>query len=253
MKIGVCAGISSIEKVAAYGADYIELDFSALARAEEDVLPQYTALSGDIRCEAMNLLFPGGEIPLVGPEADMGKIDAYLDKGFARAGLVHPEYVVFGSGRARTAPEGYPEKDAFEQLCAVAFRIAEYAKREGITAVIEPLNRQETNCINTLLEGKQLVEAVGHSNFRLLADYYHIQVEKEPLEHIAECKDFLVHAHIAVGAARACPNKETELKCVPFFQALEAAGYTGRISIEANLLSADRELPEGIAVLKGIL
>jgi sugar phosphate isomerase/epimerase len=67
----------------------------------------------------------------------------------------------FGSGGARRVPDGFSKDEAFAQLVAFGTRIAPEAKAHGITVVIEPLRRQETNIINTAAEGFALVKAVA--------------------------------------------------------------------------------------------
>lgn len=57
-----------------------------------------------------------------------------------------------------------------------------YAASAGIHIAIEPLNRQESNMIQNLEEGKKLMTEAGGPSIRLLADYYHFMLEKESLE-----------------------------------------------------------------------
>ena len=48
------------------------------------------------------------------------------------------------------------------------------AQSYGIVVCVEPLNRAESNFINTLQEGAEIVRRVNHPHIRLLADLYHM-------------------------------------------------------------------------------
>ena len=104
---------------------------------------------------------------------------AYVKKAFARLNRLGVKILCFGSGGARRVPEGFPKEEAFKQLVDFGKRIAPEARAQGITVVIEPLRRQETNIINTAGEGLALVKAVNDPNFELLIDFYHLASEKE--------------------------------------------------------------------------
>ena len=53
----------------------------------------------------------------------------------------------------------------------------------------------------------------------------------EPVEAVLACRGLVAHVHVADGATRAEPlDATTNLR--PFFAALKAIGYTGRVSVE---------------------
>jgi len=106
------------------------------------------------------------------------EISEYLEKALRRIEWLGGQYVVFGSGASRRRPEGMGYTEAFNRLTGITRLCGRVAQAHGITVVIEPLNRSETNLINSVGEGACLAAAVNHERVRLLADYYHIAREK---------------------------------------------------------------------------
>ena len=130
-------------------------------------------------------------------------------------------------------------RDAFKELIKVSHLIGEVAEKFGITVVIEPLNKEETNCINSVREGAMLEACVDHHSVELLADLYHMLKDKEPMDNILMVKK-LKHTHIALLEGRAFPtvaDKDVEA----FFKALKTIDYSGTMSVEgkADNLEAD--------------
>ena len=120
----------------------------------------------------------------------------------------------------------------------------------GITVVIEPLRRQETNIINTTRQGLELVKAVNDPNFELLIDFYHLASEKEDAAIILEAREHIRHLHMANPQGRVFPLLWEEFDYAPFFANLRQIGYAGRISIEASSRDVPTEAPKAIALLR---
>jgi sugar phosphate isomerase/epimerase len=249
MKIGLCTGLENLELVSRLGFDYIECAVSSVAALGEEEFEKYLAAinASPIKAERMNLLFPGG-IRLIGPEKDIGKIDAYMKKAFTRAAALGAKTLVFGSGGARSFPTDIPFSLSYRELIAVTKRITETAAQFGLNIAIEPLNRGETNCINSLKEGAMLEACVDSSAIGLLADLFHIQKDNESLDNILLVKR-LAHTHVAQGVKRLFPVQATE-DVEAFFAALEKIAYKGTMSIEGNTENLERDAALSLAVLR---
>jgi sugar phosphate isomerase/epimerase len=200
--------------------------------------------------ERVNVLFPR-DISLAGPAAtDQKTLDAYLEKAFARVKALGGTLAVFGSGKSRAIPDAYPFRKGYAELVSATKRIGETASRYGITIAIEPLNREESNCINSLKEGAMLQAGAAMDNVGLLADLYHMLRENEPMDNIIAVKD-LSHTHIALLEGRGYPlvmTKEVEA----FFGALKTAGYSGTMSIEGRTADMEHEAPKALQVLRSM-
>jgi sugar phosphate isomerase/epimerase len=251
MKIGLCTGPDNLELAAKLGFDYVEFAVSGIEALSEDEFAGIKARidKSPIKAERFNVLFPGS-IKLVGPEADHGKIRAYLEKAFIRVKALGGTAVVFGSGRCRAFPEGTPFKQSYKELVKVTKLIGEVAAKHNITIVIEPLNRTETNCINSVIEGAMLEADADMPSIALLADLYHILKENEPISDILLVKD-LKHTHVAVLEGRAfpvSPDKNVE----EFFKALRQAGYNGTMSIEGGAKDLEKDAAAALKILRSL-
>ncbi len=69
---------------------------------------------------------------------------------------------------------------------------------KSVKLVIEPINRYETNNINTVESGLSFIEKTGMDNIGLLLDTFHMNIEEPSItESIHLAKDKCFHFHIA--------------------------------------------------------
>ena len=249
MKIGFCAGPERIEEVQAAGFDYIELPARRLAEMSEDEIQacRETLEKTGFPALRANVLFPG-TLQLLDEGLSLTDLAQYLDTLFGRAKSLGIGRIVFGSGGSRRRPAGMAYGEAFRRLVRVTRRIGEAGAQYGITVVVEPLNRRESNMINSLAEGACLVAAVDHPNIHLLADYYHITADGEPVEDIARLSG-VAHVHLATEGDRRIPLVPAE-GYTNLFAALKATDYDGTVSIEGRADDLMSEGPKCVAMLK---
>ena len=118
---------------------------------------------------------------------------------------------------------------------------------------VEPLRRQETNTINSAAEGLAWVQAVGHPNFQLMVDFYHLASEKEDPAILVKAKKEIRHIHIANPTGRVFPLSAEEYDYSGFFDNLRKIKYQGGISVEGRAKDFDAEAPKALAFLRGRL
>ncbi len=249
MEIGFCAGPERMQEVAAAGFDYIELPVTRIATLSEAEFCRLRdeAARMKLPCPSFNVLFPG-EISLLSSAQSEAEIVGYLDHAMQRLQRLGGKVCVFGSGRSRMRPEALPYDEAFRQLVNVTRMIGGAAARHELTIAVEPLNRRETNMINSLAESAALTAAVHHPAVRFLADYYHVAVEHEPPEDVARLGG-IAHCHIAAEADRTIPVA-AEDGFIRLFRSMKASGYAGRISIEGRADDLPSQGPAAISLLK---
>ncbi|MDR2375220.1 MAG: sugar phosphate isomerase/epimerase [Treponema sp.] len=251
MKYGLCASLEHLELVERLGFDYIECAASSIAAYSdgefEKILTRLKA--GPLRVERVNVLFPRN-INLIGAATDQKIIDDYLEKAFARVKLLGGTLAVFGSGKSRSIPQTCTFREGYAELIGMTKRIAGIAAGYGITIAIEPLNREETNCINSLTEGAMLQAAVAPDTVGLLADLYHMLREHEPMDTITAVKD-LSHTHIALLEGRGYPLAKTR-EVEDFLTALKNAGYAGTMSIEGTTADMEHDAAQALSVLRSL-
>jgi sugar phosphate isomerase/epimerase len=96
---------------------------------------------------------------------------------------------------------------------------------------LEPLNRYETNFINTVAEGIQFIKKVNLPNMGVLIDTFHMNIEEVSIyESIVEAKDYITHVHLA-DSNRWAPGSG-HLDFAQVVKTLEKINYKGYLSAE---------------------
>lgn len=255
IRLGVCCGTDAVQAVADAGARCIELGVQGVLspRTEDAAWARQRAaiLALPLPVETFNLFVPG-DLHLTGANdfrADADTVRRYVFTAFRRAKEVGGSLIVFGSGGARRVPEGFDRDVAAAQLRDFLSVCAEASEETGVVVAIEPLHRGECNIINSVTEAVTNYAAVlSHPGIRVLADTYHMERENEPLSVITDHAAFIAHVHTA-DTNRVPPGKG-QYDHVTLFRTLTAAGYTGRLCIEANFSDLAGEIAGSIRHLR---
>lgn len=192
--------------------------------------------------------FPGN-LKSVGPELHHEAILQRADLALKRAKECGSKNIVFGSSGSRAIPDGFDRDKAKAQHIELCKKMAPLAEKHGVTLAVEPLNRGETNFINSLAEGVEIIEAVNNPWFRLQCDIYHMLREDEKPEEIIKYSKYIVHCHIAEKQKRTAPGIAGD-DFKPYFSALKKINYRGGLSLECNWTNFDQEVKLGIEVVK---
>jgi len=188
----------------------------------------------------------------VGQEACHDSILKFAETAFRRAKKSGIKVIVFGSGGSRKIPDGFSKEDAKKQFTDLLKKMAPLAKKYGIMVVIEPLNKGETNFINSLAEAAEISTLVHDDNIQILADFYHMMRENESADEIIKYGAYIRHCHIAEKEKRTPPGTMGD-DFSSYFIALKKIDYKGRISIEANWDKFELQVKGAVAALQGII
>src|SRR4051794_32250646 len=144
MQFGICTTIENSPLAKAAGWDFIEeradqllqgilanRDWREAKRLKNAVLPIYAA----------NVLVPP-ILKISGGEGDLMMLTYYMRNVTERAKKSGIKTLVFGSGGARNVPEGCDRDQAEAQIIEFLKMVAPMAQEQGITIVIEHLNRK---------------------------------------------------------------------------------------------------------------
>jgi len=143
--------------------------------------------------------------------------------------LIGPVYSAVGRADAVT-PEEY--KEQWKTVVGHLKTLAKYAQANGRQICVEPLNRFETDFLNTCDQGLKLVKAVGSPAFKLHLDTFHMNIEeKNQAAAIRKAGKLLGHFH-ACGSDRGTPGND-HIDWKPIAAALKAIGYQGDVVIES--------------------
>jgi D-psicose/D-tagatose/L-ribulose 3-epimerase len=109
---------------------------------------------------------------------------------------------------------------------------AAYAAERGVGFAIEPLNRFETDLVNTTEQGVRLCRDIGSDNVGLLLDTFHMNIEEKDIgAAIREAGPYVRHFHTCENDRGAPGTGHVEWTDV--FAALDAIGYGGDAVIES--------------------
>lgn len=233
MRLGMCTEVEHFAEAAEAGYAFVEPPVRALVPHLDDdaFVPIRDAfLTAPIKAEAFNCFLPA-ELKVTGPAVDEAALERYMRTALRRVAEVGGSIVVFGSGGARRAPQGWPLAQARVQFADAARRAADIAAEHGVTIVLEPLTTDQCNHFNRVDEGAAIVDAANHRHLKLLVDLRHFTVAGEPLTNIVAAGPRLVHVHVdppqLPGYAQG-----GHYDYAAFFAALRQAGYNGSVSVE---------------------
>jgi len=138
--------------------------------------------------------------------------------------------VIIGLMRGRLS-EGVGRDEAYRLLVENTRRVAEGCARYGVDVFFEPLNRYETELVNTVEEGLRLLEDVGADNLYLLLDTFHMNIEEPVIEDsIRAARGRIGHFHVA-DSNRLAPGMG-HLDFASILHALWDTGYRRYLSAE---------------------
>jgi D-psicose/D-tagatose/L-ribulose 3-epimerase len=143
--------------------------------------------------------------------------------------LIGPVYSAVGRADA-VPPEEYQKQwkavvNNLRELCT-------YAERNDRRVCLEPLNRFETDFINTCDQALRMIRDVGSPALKLHLDTFHMNIEeKDQAKAIRKAGKLLGHFH-ACGSDRGTPGND-HIDWKPIAAALKAVRYKGDVVIES--------------------
>jgi len=136
-----------------------------------------------------------------------------------------------------TVGEGVDREEAMGWLVEALRDCCLEAEKQGVKLVIEPINRYETNLINTVEEALGLIEAVEEAQAGienvcgLLLDTFHMNIEEPSIrDSIVRAGDRVAHVHVA--DSNRWPPGYGHIDFGEIYRTLDEIGYEGYISAE---------------------
>ena len=207
-----------------------------------------------------------GTFRITGPKADFAPALDYAERVLRRADEVGTKTIVFGSGGARNVPgdicgprdqQPKPETGVqqYTEFCRQLCKRVEDLKT--VQVVIEPLRPNESNIINYVWQGMQIVRDVNHPRLQELADIFHMICGRESACSIVDAGCHLKHCHIACKETRQFPGTRPDDAEIfkPYFDALKKIGYTGGVSCECGWPKGaefEKALDKALALMKSL-
>lgn len=125
-------------------------------------------------------------------------------------------------------------------------------ENKNVKLAIEPINRYETDIVNTVKSGLELLDKIGLDNIGLLLDTFHMNIEEPSIsESIKLCGERLFHFHIA-DSNRWYPGAG-HIDFKEILDVLNQEGYTDFISAEIMPMpDPDTAAIETIKYMRGL-
>src|SRR3954467_12314625 len=189
-----------------------------------------------------NGLVCGSVCACMGPDRDLRGTPEQQKTGLEYMGKLLEQMVTLGCpsligpvysavGRA----DAVPEKEYRQQWKTVVKnlkQLCKQAQKQGRQVCLEPLNRFETDFINTADQALKMVNDVGSSALKIHLDTFHMNIEeKDQGKSIRKVGKLLGHFH-ACGTDRGTPGND-HIDWKPIVAALKGIGYKGDVVIES--------------------
>ncbi len=177
-------------------------------------------------------------------------LEDYAREVIRRVALLGAGVLVFGSGVARKCPESMTHDQGMEKFIDFLDICEKEAKKHGIKIALEPLNRTETNVLNSVAEGAELVHWLNSPEILLLADAFHMAIEGETGDVILDNEDVISHLHISEAPGRVYPGKFGGEYLIKLGKDLRNAGFCKNATVECCFDDFKNEGPEALRFMK---
>ncbi|MBP9924439.1 MAG: sugar phosphate isomerase/epimerase [Cyclobacteriaceae bacterium] len=161
--------------------------------------------------------------------------------------LAGPMYSAVGKARMVS-----PEQRKVEWDLAVKNirKVCELAQQHGLMIALEPLNRFESDLINTAADVMRLINDVNHAAAKVLLDGFHMAIEERDLEAaITLAGSKLIHVQVSENYRGTPGTGQTPWNS--FKAGLEKINYSGVVSIE-SFTPEIKELAGAVCIWKNL-
>lgn len=143
--------------------------------------------------------------------------------------LAGPMYSAVGKARM-VSPE--QRKIEWDRAVRNLYKVCELAHTKGLSIALEPLNRFESDLINTADDVMRLVRDINHPAAKVLLDGFHMGIEEPDLEKaITSVGEKLIHVQVSENYRGTPGTGQTPWHA--FKSGLEKINYSGVVSIES--------------------
>jgi len=221
----------SIRKASEYGYHGVELALKTAEDLDPDRLSRWLSrYRMEVSCISTGLVFAELGLYFTHPEPGARKRVVDVFAGLIRLAKDFGQMINVGRARGFIG-EGQTRPETEKRFIETTERICDLALAQGVTLVIEPVNRYEINFINSLEEGARLLEKVDRRNIGLMPDIFHMNIEDAKIGGaLAQYGHLLKYIHLA-DSNRHAPG-QGHLDFDDVFAGLKKAGFDGWAAIE---------------------
>lgn len=140
-----------------------------------------------------------------------------------------PMYAAVGKARMLSPDKRKAEWDLAVKNLRI---VCELASVRGLQIALEPLNRFESDLINTADDVSRLVRDIDHPAARIMLDGFHMNIEERDIEKaIATAGDKLIHIQVSENYRGTPGTGQTRWDA--YKRGLESINYKGIVTIES--------------------
>lgn len=258
IRMEVLPGGSVLEKfanAARYGFDAVELPGRYLVDYKDKLLACRDRLPLNISSISLgfrgSLLSPNPEVRAQCREDIKGLLSLCAELG--ATGLVMPP-VLHQDQQVQLQANSNIRKVQDALLLEQLPELVNHAHKHGVLLLLEPVNKFETNYLNTINHALALCKKLQHPALAITADFFHMQIEElNPVSALRNADKWIKHIHIAENT-RVEPGPGN-MDFAPLFRVLYEIGYEGYIVTECRSLSgpADQTLPHSAQYIRNLI
>lgn len=161
--------------------------------------------------------------------------------------LAGPMYSAVGKARM-VSPE--QRKKEWDRAVANLYKVCKLAHERNLEIALEPLNRFESDMVNTAEDVLRLVNDINHPAAKIMLDGFHMAIEERNIESaITSVGDRLIHLQVAENYRGTPGTGQTPWNALR--QGLQNINYKGVISIE-SFTPEVKELAGAVCIWKNL-
>ena len=161
--------------------------------------------------------------------------------------LAGPMYSAVGKARMVSAEQ---RKIEWERAVSNIHKVSKLAHERSLEIALEPLNRFESDLVNTAEDVIRLIKAVNHPAAKVLLDGFHMAIEERDLEKaITTVGDKLIHVQVSENYRGTPGTGLTPWES--FKRGLTKINYQGVVSIE-SFTPEIKELAGAVCIWKNL-
>lgn len=161
--------------------------------------------------------------------------------------LAGPMYSAVGKARMVSSEQ---RKVEWDRAVTNIHKVCVLAQSRGLEIALEPLNRFESDLINTAEDVMRLIKDVNHSAANVLLDGFHMAIEERNLEEaITLVGDKLIHVQVSENYRGAPGTGQTPWDSLK--KGLNNVNYKGVVSIE-SFTPEIKELAGAVCIWKNL-
>lgn len=159
--------------------------------------------------------------------------------------LCGPMYSAVGKARLVSADQ---KKKEWERAVKNLEKVCRLAEDKGLEIALEPLNRFESDLINTAEDVMKLVADINHPSAKVMLDGFHMNIEEPSAQHAIELtRDKLIHFQVSENYRGTPGSGQTRWDDIK--KGLTTIAYEGCVTIE-SFTPENKELSAAVCIWK---